>query len=65
MKQVKNYIIFSDGSCYFNYNIVISIKSSQYIFQKKDHKNFSFNNKKKSKIVYNRSSTFYKKKIFS
>lgn len=64
MKQIKNFCVFSDGSCYFDYNVVTSVKFDHIIFQKLDYKNSSLHHKKKVKAMTFQHSKAYKKKFF-
>ena len=47
MKKIKKLIVLSDGSCYFDYTTITSIKFSHVSFYKNDYKNFVFYTKKK------------------
>lgn len=62
MKIFKNIIVSSDGSCYFLNSGEISLFNKLVVFNKKDDKNFSFNQKKKQSIIDSKQSSYYKKK---
>jgi hypothetical protein len=60
MKILKTIVVSSDGSLYFLDSGEVSNKL--VVFNKKDDKNFSFNQKKKQIVVDSKQSSYYKKK---
>ena len=62
MKILKSIMISSDGSCYFFNSGEISLSNKLVVFNKKDDKNCSFNQKKKQNIIDSKQSSYYKKK---
>ena len=64
MKKVKKIFVFSDGSCYIDYNIITSIKLKNVVFKKNDYKNSSLYNKNLNLQFVSKHSKQYKKKFF-
>ena len=64
MKRVKKIIVFSDGSCYVDFNLLSTIKLSNVMFKKIDYKNSSLYDKKIKKNYISKHSKNYKKKFF-
>jgi hypothetical protein len=62
MKIFKTIVISSDGSYYFLNSGETSLSNKLVFFNKKDDKNFNFNQKKKQSIVDSKQSSYYKKK---
>ncbi len=62
MKNFKTIIISSDGSSYFLSNAEIVSTNKFVSFQKQDDKNFSLNQKKHTKSIEFKYSSYYKKK---
>ena len=65
MKAFRNINVSSDGSLYFCSNSEISSNLQQVIFQKRDDKNFNFNQKIKTSNIESRHSSYYKKKYLN
>lgn len=64
MKKMKKIIVFSDGSCYVDFNVITTIKLSNVNFKKIDYKNSSLYDKKIKKNYISKHSKDYKKKFF-
>ena len=65
MKTFKNINISSNGSIYFCYTKEVLSDSRLIIFQKRDDKNFNFNQKKIKNTMESKHSSYYKKKYLS
>ena len=65
MKKIKNFYVLSDGSCYFEYNTITSIKYGFITFQKKDYKNSNYYNNTIIKNIHSKHLKKYKNKFFS
>ena len=63
MKIFKNIIVSSDGSCYFLNSGEISLFNKLVVFNKKDDKNFSFNQKKNRVLLTQNNPLITKKNI--
>lgn len=64
MKRIKKMIVFSDGSCYVDFNIISTIKLSNVTFKKIDYKNSTLYDKRIKKNYISKYSKDYKKKFF-
>lgn len=64
MKKIKKIFVFSDGSCYIDYNVITSIKLNNVNFKKTDYKNSNLYDKKTKKSFISKHSKSYKKKFF-
>lgn len=62
MRILKTIVVSSDGSLYFLDSGEVSVSNKLVVFNKKDDKNFSFNQKKKQIVVDSKQSSYYKKK---
>ena len=65
MKKIKKIFVLSDGSCFFDYSVITSIKFSNVNFQKNDYKNSKLYNDDKINKNLSSHTKHYIKKYFS
>ena len=65
MKKIKKILVFSDGSSYFDSDLLTSVKFNNVVFKKNSYNTINVLNTQKKKIFSSIYSTFYKKKYFS